>query len=445
MAVAPTGNIFKALSFDNVSSRTYGVYITGEAVYNAPEREVEMISIPGRNGAFALDKGRFENIEVTYPAGIFADNEANFAEAISDFRNFLCSRKGYVRLQDEYNPDEYRMAVYKSGLEVSPALLKAGEFEITFDCKPQRFLTSGETAVQMVETGSLNNYITNPTLFDSKPLLAVTGSGTVRIGTDPNSPTDYTIVLNNDTVGEIELLPELSYSTRFTSQSSITFTRSFESVPYALTDSGDTVTIPYFNIAISLRAATNQTIDSATVTFQSAHAISNYSRYTTDTVDERTVKAAFFYGAQTWTKGSAQSLAEDSVKIECSVTTTDPSTGTTSTSTKTTNFKIRRLFGSSGFVSIGLTDISGNMSRAGDINCGAITATSTQSVLGNPTYIDCDIGEAYKIVNGNVISLNRYIELGSQLPVLVPGSNTVHRNSTSTPTSILVTPRWWKV
>lgn len=445
MAVAPTGNIFKALSFDNVSSRTYGVYITGEAVYNAPEREVEMISIPGRNGAFALDKGRFENIEVTYPAGIFADNEANFAEAISDFRNFLCSRKGYVRLQDEYNPNEYRMAVYKSGLEVSPALLKAGEFEITFDCKPQRFLTSGETAVQMVETGSLNNYITNPTLFDSKPLLAVTGSGTVRIGTDPNSPTDYTIVLNNDTVGEIELLPELSNSTQFITRSSILWTRSYESVPYALTDSGDTVTIPYFNIAISLRAATNQTIDSATVTFQSAHAISNYSRYTTETVDERTVKAAFFYGAQTWTKGSAQSLAEDSVKIECGVTTTDPSTGTTSTSTKTTNFKIRRVFGSSGFVSIGLTDISGNMSRAGDINCGAITATSTQSVLGSPTYIDCDIGEAYKIVNGNVISLNRYIELGSQLPVLVPGSNTVHRNSTSTPTSILVTPRWWEV
>ena len=135
MAVASTGNIFKALSFDNVSSRSYGVYITGEAVYNAPEREVEMISIPGRNGQFALDMGRFENIEVTYPAGIFANTEADFARAISDFRNFLCSRKGYVRLTDEYNPNEYRMAIYKSGLEVEPAQLKAGEFEIIFDCK----------------------------------------------------------------------------------------------------------------------------------------------------------------------------------------------------------------------------------------------------------------------------------------------------------------------
>lgn len=445
MAVAPTGNIFKALSFDNVSSRTYGVYITGEAVYNAPQRDVEMISIPGRNGAFALDKGRFENIEVTYPAGIFAETEADFAQAVSDFRNYLCSRKGYCRLSDEYNPSEYRMAVYKSGLEVSPAQLRAGEFDITFDCKPQRFLTSGETAIEMVSAGSLVNQITNPTLFDSNPLLAVTGSGTIRIS-DQNTSNEYTVVLNNDTVGEIELLPELSYSTRFTSQSSVTFTRSFESVPYALTDNGNTVTIPYFNIAISLRAASNQTIDSMTVSFTSAHAIPNYSRYTTDTVDERTVKATFFYGAQTWTKGAAQSLAEDSVQIVCTVTTTDTSTGTTSTSSKTATFKIRRLFGSSGFISLGLTNITASsMSRAGDFSYGQITATSTQNVLGTPTYIDCDIGEAYKIVNGAVISLNRYIELGSQLPVLVPGVNTVKRSSTSTPTSILVTPRWWRV
>ena len=82
MAIAPTGDIFKTLEFDGESSKSYGVYITGEAVYNAPEKDVEMISIPGRNGSFALDKGRFENIEVTYPAGIFATNEFDFATAV---------------------------------------------------------------------------------------------------------------------------------------------------------------------------------------------------------------------------------------------------------------------------------------------------------------------------------------------------------------------------
>ena len=153
MAVVPTGEIFKTLTFDGQSSGDYGVYITGEAVYNAPARDVEMVTIPGRNGQLALDKGRFENIEVSYPAGIFADNEADFAQAVSDFRNFLASRSGYCRLEDDYNPNEYRMAVYKSGLEVDPKLLRAGEFDIVFNCKPQRWLKDGETAVTIGEWG----------------------------------------------------------------------------------------------------------------------------------------------------------------------------------------------------------------------------------------------------------------------------------------------------
>ena len=170
MAVKPTPNnsLYKGLVFDGVDSRDYGIYITGDAVFNSPERDVEMIEIPGRNGAYALDKGRFSNIEVSYPAGIFGDTEADFRQGIRAFRNALASRKGYKRLEDDYNPDEYRMAVYKNGLEVTPTALKAGEFTITFDCQPQRFLKSGETAVSVASGGTL----TNPTLFESHPLIS---------------------------------------------------------------------------------------------------------------------------------------------------------------------------------------------------------------------------------------------------------------------------------
>ena len=198
--------IFKALTFDGVNSLSYGIYITGEAVYNAPERAVEMVTIPGKNGALALDQGRFENIEVTYRAGCFADSQADFAEKIRAFRNALASRYTYKRLTDGYNTDEYRMALYKSGLDADPVRYgTASEFDITFECKPQRFLTSGETAYNFVtsyqgltnedsvqlqtENGvdieggiGLANSIVNPTLFDSKPLIKVTGNGSVGIG-----------------------------------------------------------------------------------------------------------------------------------------------------------------------------------------------------------------------------------------------------------------------
>ena len=165
--MAITGAIFKTLTFNGESSKDYGVYITGAGVYDAPKRDVEMITIAGRNGSFPLDHGRFENIEVTYPAGIFGDNEEDFADAISDFRNMLCSANGYCRLEDEYNPDEYRMAVYKSGLEVDPTLLKAGEFEITFECKPQRYLKSGEIPVTMGDWTDVETHTGNPIILNT--------------------------------------------------------------------------------------------------------------------------------------------------------------------------------------------------------------------------------------------------------------------------------------
>lgn len=170
--------IMKSLTFDGNNSLTYNIYISGDGAYNAPERAVEMVSVPGRDGALTMDEGRFENIEVVYPAGTFGTTQSDFADKVTEFRNILCSRHSYVRLTDDYHPDEYRMALYKSGLEVSPTIYNtAGEFEIVFNCKPQRFLTSGETVVTKTSSGT----ITNPTSFDAKPLLVVTGTGTLTV------------------------------------------------------------------------------------------------------------------------------------------------------------------------------------------------------------------------------------------------------------------------
>ena len=172
--------VFNAITFDGINSLNYGVYVTGEAAFNAPERVVEMISVPGRNGAIAIDEGRFENILVSYPAGAFASDQDGFADKIATFRNLLVSRHSYKRLIDTYNAGEFRMGLYRSGLEVAAlGNLTAGEFNIEFDCKPQRWLVSGET----VQTFSATGTISNPTLFPARPLLAVTGAGSLTVGT----------------------------------------------------------------------------------------------------------------------------------------------------------------------------------------------------------------------------------------------------------------------
>ena len=167
------------LTYDGVDSSSFGVFISGEGAFDAPARRGEMISIPGRNGSLFMDEGVFENITVEYPAFIGTGYEELFRTKLGDLRSALSSRGNYKRLTDTYHPEEFRLGVFREGLEVDPQhITRAGGFTMKFDCKPQRFLLSGELPQIFATNGS----ITNPTLFASSPLIKVTGNGTVAIG-----------------------------------------------------------------------------------------------------------------------------------------------------------------------------------------------------------------------------------------------------------------------
>ena len=163
-----------SLTFNSINSLAYGVYISGTGVFNAPARDREMIKVPGRNGAIIIDHGRYENIEITYPAFIIKD----LAEKVRIFANKLLEPVDYVRLEDTYNPDEFRLAVLSQGMDVNPvSWLAAGSFDLIFNCRPERFLKSGESVTTLTAGGT----ISNPTDMPSKPLIRVTGAGTITV------------------------------------------------------------------------------------------------------------------------------------------------------------------------------------------------------------------------------------------------------------------------
>ena len=167
------------LTYDGVDSSSFGVFISGDGVFDAPARRGEMISIPGRNGSLFMDEGVFENITVEYPAFIGTGYEALFRQKLGDLRSWLSSRGNYKKLMDTYHPDEFRLGIFREGLEVDPQhITRAGDFTMEFDCKPQRYLVAGENTYVFTENGE----ITNPTLFESSPILKVTGNGIVAIG-----------------------------------------------------------------------------------------------------------------------------------------------------------------------------------------------------------------------------------------------------------------------
>lgn len=417
MAIAPTGAIYKSLSFDGEDSRNYGVYITGEAVYNAPERDVEMITIPGRNGSFALDNGRFQNIEVSYPAGIFADTEADFRQAVSDFRNFLCSRKGYVRLQDEYNPDEYRMAVYKSGLEVDPAMLKAGEFDIVFDCKPQRYLMGGEAAIDVSDGDTL----LNPTLFEASPLLEVYGYGTVSFNS-------YDIEILSEELGEIKIAGSHSFNTGTGSSQYVV------TIDTANLISGDSFYVKDNGlIDCSVRSTNNTKFTHGSVVSTSDVISANYARsahsITFQLVPD--LSAGFVYGT--------------SSTISCSATFQYyDSTGTNHT-TETISVLYKYLGSTELRIEVTRTGtLMQNTKRvSGQAGIPALYGDSSKIIVPAPVYIDCDLGEAYGYESSELVSYNNIVAIPADLPKLASGANTITYDNTIT--NLKIEPHWWKV
>lgn len=428
-----------SITFGGINSADFDLYVGGEGTFNAPKRVVEVFEVPGRNGDLVVDQGRFENIEVEYTIINQEADLATFSQKLSAFRNALCSQRGYQRLTDTFHTDEFRMALFIDEFEVKPIeYATASEFKIKFNCKPQRFLTSGETAVDVLAPGSLRGELTNPSLFGSSPLLAITGAGTLDIESD-NSDKVYSIELVDQVAGRVELLPAGTFErTPVSTAQDVNWSRKL-GTPFYLVNDGDSIGMSSFSVNIAFRVASNATADSITIS-RTSSGIANYDGHTQERVDARTIGVTFSYGAQSFTKSSSTTSFEESFRVVLNETA-DGQAGTI-----TTTFKIAIAIVSGKTFRIGVTNVAvtgGILTRIISGETAALIADSTQSVLGDPTYIDFDIGEAYRIVNNEILSLNRYVSLGSDLAVLEPGRNVFHRYSTAEFESVFCTPRWW--
>lgn len=408
------------ITFGGVNSSSYGIYISGEGVFNAPVRDAEMISIPGRNGSFLLDNGRYDNIEVTYPAFNTATDKATFIANIDAFRNAIASQKGYQRLEDTFHADEYRMASFIGGLEINPILYNdhTSQFEIVFNCKPQRFLKSGETATSKAN----NSTISNLTLFDAHPLLEFTSNGsdgTINLGSQQ-------IKVLNALVGTTDL--DLSWIDPVVEG-------------YALTD---VVTINNTGV---YESGDLMTFRGASADFKFQLSNPAYEKYTARASNPNglqaiTVKQTFFITVtisatdSTFTAGTSSTVSKTvdidiynatDQKVETKTITLELVYNGSSTITARWNVPT--------FTTLNKRYYTNTASYSG-------TVDSTKNTLTGTIYIDLDIGEAYKIDGGNTVSLNNFVNLGADLPVLPPGTTTISYTNVS---NFKVTPRWWKI
>ena len=137
-----------------------------------PRRRQEAQNIPGRNGDLLIAENVYDNYLQPYEVYISAERIGlpNAARAVAQW---ICVPKGYQRLEDSYEPDVFRLAYFSGPLDISNILNRFGRAQLEFDCKPQRFLKTGEQTVTLTQSGAP---LYNPGM-QALPLITVYGSG----------------------------------------------------------------------------------------------------------------------------------------------------------------------------------------------------------------------------------------------------------------------------
>ena len=163
--------------FNGKSSLDYHVHVSEPPEYAIPEREYETVHVSGRSGDIIIDTGAYQNVDRTYKTSMDASGSSvDYSDLATKIAAWLhpieSGNRGYYELTDSYDPKHYRFARYQGGDSISNIFNQAGEIDITFNCKPYKYLITGKNA-QTVTNGQT---LTNPCTQVARPKITVSGS-----------------------------------------------------------------------------------------------------------------------------------------------------------------------------------------------------------------------------------------------------------------------------
>ena len=188
------------ITLDGVSAEDAGIMFLSSLNLSEPVPRVTVYSVPGRNGDVHIYDGSFKNRTATIDGCLYREDfvKSKFAAVNA----WLFGTLGYRKLKTDDDPTHYLMARITNGPEIAAKARKVAPFRIKFDCKPQRYLTSGDLPISVTSYGI---YFNSPSAFPSKPLLEI----------NFNSKTAKGSLLFNGAEVSLDLLKVANYSKVF--------------------------------------------------------------------------------------------------------------------------------------------------------------------------------------------------------------------------------------
>lgn len=162
------------LVFGGKSSLEFGIRVEKCPAFVTGQRAVTKQSVPGRSGDLVIDTGAYGNYIQPYEIWFRGDKPTT--QAAKAIAMWLLAGTGYIRLEDSYDPDIYRMALFAGPLNVENWMLTHGRATLEFDCKPQRYLKQGQYPIAVQSGQTICNQ-----WMPALPLIQITGTGSGQL------------------------------------------------------------------------------------------------------------------------------------------------------------------------------------------------------------------------------------------------------------------------
>lgn len=147
----------------------YGAYYDGSKAFVKPQKDVEFVSVPGRNGDLAFSNNRYMNVEIHFNCFIKSDFIGKYADLINDFSEV----DNYDILSCDSDPGVDRLAYFVAATEPQTGQFNdLAQFDLVFNCKPQKYI---DHAFVERSLPSSTTTIDNPGKQVAYPLFYLTG------------------------------------------------------------------------------------------------------------------------------------------------------------------------------------------------------------------------------------------------------------------------------
>lgn len=158
-----------------------------------PKRKMQVTPIAGSNREMVEMEDAWESYDQPYTLFVGDGTENSIQDILDDVARKLY-KTGWQVLMDDYDSSHFRLAYYQGPFDVENRDTRAGKFDVSFRCRAERFLVSGNVSLSVSSGGEVQN----PTGYNAKPLIHIEGSG------------NGTLVVNDTTVSFTNIVDYLN-------------------------------------------------------------------------------------------------------------------------------------------------------------------------------------------------------------------------------------------